>query len=144
MSEFIRRHERALTLTSYAALAGTVAVIGVLGASEIFKTGPIYDHKYPKTGIVRGVPMQVERHGPLPEAGRRQIPHYDLRVEQCPADVSAAQAGHPVESFNPGLDMYNPGCVDTWIRVDAATYQSHPDGSTLVLAGAVGDAVRKP
>lgn len=143
MSEFVKRHERGIARALWAGFAGAVALSGVMVAGEVAHKGPLYESKYPKTGIVTGAPMQVEEHGPLPEEGRRQVPHYQLRVEQCPADVAAAQQGQTATSFNPDLNKHNPGCVDTWIDVNADTYQRHPDGSTLVLAGPVGDPVRE-
>lgn len=121
------------------ALAGSLAV--GLAACESLRD----DSK-----IVAGVPGQVEEH----LSGRhcsmrikaictRWEPDYYLGVEQCPADVAAAKAGHQTESFDPKVGETYVGCVYDTVRVSADTYQAYADGSTIVFGGAVGHPLTK-
>ncbi|HSW66832.1 MAG TPA: hypothetical protein VLI54_06870 [Bacillota bacterium] len=142
MSEFLHS-ERLRQLAGPAALVGALAVVAALTVGQVTESGPVYRWAHPETGIVYGAPMQVEYHHFFRNGKANTTPNWELRVEQCPADIAAAEQGQDTHSFNPDLNTYNPACTDTYIPVSKATYEAFPDGSVLWLIGKTGDPVRR-
>jgi hypothetical protein len=100
-----------------------------------------------ESAIVAGVPVQIESYasdsrvvGGLPYL---RTSDYWLGVEQCVADVRAAEEGRLTTSFNPEIGAVNEGCVTDWVSVTPETFSSAKIGATFQFQGEVGEHLKK-
>jgi hypothetical protein len=128
-------------------------VVSVLALGSVIKYGPealddtmeaLARSTTKPSLIVAGVPGQIESYDSRRVwTGKFFVNKYWLGIEQCPADITAAEEGNPTVSYNPDLGYTNPECNFDWVRVSGGTYSSVTVGNEIAFEGELGEPLRK-
>lgn len=131
----IRTARRLLGVGAVIALATVATVRYAPRIIEEIRTEP--------SKIVAGVPSQVETHRSLIESGNGNKEFHWLGIEQCPADIEAAQRGETLRSYDPKLGSIDPACNFDLVRVTAALHDKVIRGNDIIFPGRIGEPLKK-
>lgn len=124
----------------------------IAGAALVFggvKYGPdVWEAINPieESQIVAGVPGQVETYYSQRWVTAKPVMsgyHYWLGIEQCTADILAAEKGQTTQSFDPDIGELGPGCKFDWVKVSQETYSGATVGGSITFEGKTGEPVIK-
>lgn len=147
MSELANEHKRPAIRRSAAALAAVLALGGaaLYGPDACGAVGEkIVEWTTDESEIVAGVPGQVEGHDrDQVWTGKMFVWRYYVAVEQCAADIAAAETKSPTYSFDPDIGVIGPGCTYDWVKISPSTYSGLVVGEVITFEGEVGEHLRK-